>query len=405
MPTALSETSEMHTTKLQATEQKATEQEATEPKSFADMSGPERWQHATPISEALEDAPSQKHFSSYIYYRNITKRIWTVMQEGMRRGFQFKVLGDVTDRTFVASRDGKGFTYRIYPGHVSFWCQYDDYDAEQAKAHKLALMKADGLSVPVAYGLFNTFEEIPLSKCCFPLVAKPNTGSLSENVFPHLQNAAQLKQAADTIAASGKKIQVESHIYGKDYRVLILDHQYAGCVERRPANVVGDGQRTIAQLFQARNAEPGRAARDEAHTTIHYLVFDDTTHHLLENAGYTSETILPAGETFHLQTKITASTGSDYIDCTEHIHPSIIESCVAFSYRFTTLTLGFDVITTDISRPLTETHGAFNEYNFLPYVDLHENCNIGTKRPVCELIWDHIEARSSQIVTPDFEWF
>ena len=93
----------------------------------------------------------------------------------------------------------------------------------------------------------------------------------------------------------------------------------------------------------------------------------------------------------YLQEKITASTGSDYVDYTEQLHPSIIQSCINFSHHFSTLTLGFDVITTDITKPLEETGGAFNEYNFLPYVDLHENCNVGQKRPVCRLIWDYIE--------------
>ena len=163
------------------------------------------------------------------------------MQEGIRRGFQFRVLGDLSDRTFIAHREGKGFTYRIYPGHLSFRYQYDDYDGEQAKAHKLALMKADGLAVPTSYGLFNSYAEIEAAVSArinnnaisFPLVAKPNSGSLSENVFPDLQTMQQLKLAADTIAASGQKIQLESHITGKDYRVLILNHQYAGCVEQR----------------------------------------------------------------------------------------------------------------------------------------------------------------------------
>jgi len=407
MPTALDKELEMRSSEL-----REFELEIVEPARLAGLSGLQRWQQAKPIdtSDSVSDGSDwdknwDEEKSDRIPYRKLTKRIWTMIQEGMRRGFEIRVLGELTDRSFVARRDGEGFTYRIYPGHVSFRYLYDDYDAEQAKAHKLALMKADGKAVPVSYGLFDSFADISLENYSFPLVAKPNSGSLSENVFPNLQNAAELKVAADVIAASGQQIQVESHVRGKDYRVLILNHQYAGCVERRPANVTGDGQRTIAQLFQARNAEPGRAARDEAHTTIHYLVFDETTHQLLADAGYTPDTVLSSGEIFYLQKKITAATGSDYIDCSEQLHHSIIKSCIEFSYHFKTLTLGFDVITTDITRPLEETQGGFNEYNFLPYVDLHENCNVGTKRPVCEIIWNHIEERRSQIVTPAFSWF
>lgn len=354
----------------------------------------------TPQAIRTEDNPD----IDGIDYYHTTKRIWTVMKEGIRRGFEIKIYS-LEDRIFRAERDGKGFIYKIYPGHFSFRRQYADYDAEQTKSRKLTLMAEDGLAIPVSHGTFKTFAEIPLEALSFPIVAKPDSGSLSQNVFPNLRTVKQLKQAVAVIEANGDVIKLESHISGRDYRVLIINHQYAGCVERRPANVTGDGQHTILELFHLRNQEPGRAGRYEEHTTLHQLVFDDTSRQLLQDAGYALNTILPAGETFYLQKKITAATGSDYVDCTDKLHPSIIQGCIDFSHRFSTLTLGFDVITSDISRPLAETGGAFNEYNFLPYVDLHENCNIGQTRPVCRLIWDYVETNVERIVTPEFNIF
>ncbi|NEQ54559.1 MAG: hypothetical protein F6K11_31245 [Leptolyngbya sp. SIO3F4] len=354
----------------------------------------------TPKSIRTEQSPNIEG----IDYYHTTKRIWTVMQEGIRRGFEIKIYS-LEDRIFRAERDGKGFIYKIYPGHFSFRRQYADYDAEQTKSRKLTLMAKDGLAVPVSYGLFQNSTEIPLEKLVFPMVAKPDSGSLSQNVFPNLQTVKQLKQAAAVIEANGDVIKLESHISGRDYRVLIINHQYAGCVERRPANVIGDGRHTILELFHLRNQEPGRADRHEEHTTLHQLVFDDTSRQLLQAEGYTLDTVLPMGEIFYLQKKITAATGSDYVDCTDELHPSIIQGCIDFSRRFSTLTLGFDLITSDISLPLAETGGAFNEYNFLPYVDLHENCNIGQKRRVCRLIWDYIETNAARIVTTEFNIF
>ncbi|MGF1515334.1 MAG: hypothetical protein ACFB5Z_16760 [Elainellaceae cyanobacterium] len=333
----------------------------------------------------------------------ITKRIWTVMQSGMARGFTFSVLS-LEDKVFRAERGGRGFIYKIYPGHFSFRRQYRDYDHEQSKSRKLMLMQQHGLPVPAAYGTFAHAADIP-ADLPFPIVAKPDSGSLSRNVFPNLRSAAQVSQAAATIEGAGETIKLESHVWGDDYRVLVLNHQYAGCVQRRPASVVGDGVHTILELFHGRNQEPGRGDRYEAHTTIHQLVFDDTSRRLLRQMGHTLDTVPPAGKRIYLQEKITAATGSDYVDYTERLHPSIAQSCVDFSYQFSTLTLGFDLITTDISRPLVKTGGAFNEYNFLPYVDLHENCNEGQKRPVCRLIWDYIEANAGRLVTPEFAPF
>lgn len=372
-------------------------QDATE---IAKAAAVETGTYITPKSVSTDVAPH----SDGVPYRHLTKRIWTVMQAGMQRGFHFKVVS-LTDRTFQAEREGKGFTYKIYPGHFSFRSQYRDYEAEQFKSRKLDLMDKYGLPVPVSYGTFQTAAEIPTSQLKFPLVAKPNSGSLSENVFTNLQTVEQLQQAATAIEAQGGTIKLESQVSGWDFRVLVINHQYAGCVQRRPARVVGDGTHTVRELFDLRNQEPGRGDRFEAHTTIHQLVFDDTSRRLLHGAGYTLDTVLPTGDIFYLQEKITASTGSDYVDFTEQLHPTIVQSCVEFSHQFSTLTLGFDLITADVSKPLVETGGAFNEYNFLPYVDLHENCNEGQRRSVCHLIWDYIEAHAETLLTSDFKPF
>ena len=336
-----------------------------------------------------------------IDYRRIAKRVWMVMEAGRKRGFVFKVI-NLEEEIFQAAREGKGFIFKTYPSYFSLRQEYEDYDAQKSKSHKLKLMSETGLPVPVSYGVFQTLADIPRDRLSFPLVAKPDSGSLSRNVFSNLQNIAQLERAAAMIESYGDSIKLESHIKGDDYRVLIVNRQYAGCVERQSANVVGDGKRSILELFYDRNREPERSDREEIHTTNHYLVWDSTTRRLLQKAGYTSETILPAGERFYLQEKITAALGSNYVDCSDLLHESIIKSCIDFSSQFSILTLGFDLIATDISRPLAETGGAFNEYNFLPYVDLHENCNIGKKRSVCGLIWDYIEANCDRIVTSQF---
>lgn len=90
---------------------------------------------------------------------------------------------------------------------------------------------------------------------------------------------------------------------------------------------------------------------------------------MLADAGYTLDTVLPEGKLFYIQGKIIASPGADYVDHTDELQPSIIKGCIEFSRCFSTLTLGCDLITADVSRPLTETGGDFNGYNLLPDVD------------------------------------
>jgi len=349
---------------------------------------------------------------SGLHYREVvTRRIWTIMEAGIKRGYVIKMM-DVEERVFQVThqRNAKrGFIYKIYPGLLNFRLGFTPYEKAykkaQRKGDKLALMHQYNMPVPIDYGIFKTTTDIPLTALTYPIVAKPNYGSLSQNVFTNLQTSEQLQQAAHAIELTGQPIKLESHISGRDYRVLIVDGQYAGTVERRPANLIGDGKQTLLELFHQRNREPGRGPRYEAHTTLHKLVFDQTSRQQLAKFGYSLDTVLEPGKVFPLQTKIPASLGADYIDVSEQVHDSIVQSCIACAKHFASLTVGFDLITTDPSQPLEQTHGAFNEYNFLPYVDIHEHCNMGQQRPVTQLIWDYVDRNQRQLLTPEFKPF
>ncbi|MEO0354221.1 MAG: hypothetical protein AAF268_05295 [Cyanobacteria bacterium P01_A01_bin.3] len=334
----------------------------------------------------------------------IEMRTWVVMQAGILRGFEFTVL-NLSERLFRAEKQGKGFVFEVYPGHLRFRLGCQNYDREKSKVHKLQRMRARGLPVPISYGVFQRASDIPYEHLDYPVVAKPDSGSISENVFVHLQTQTELQQAAIAIEVTGKPITVESFIRGQDYRITIVNGSYVGCVLRRPASIVGNGQHSIIELFHIRNQEPNRGDRYDVHTTIHKLVWDSVTWAKLADKGYTTATILPSQERFNLQEKITAATGSDYVDVTDEVHPSTVEMCINFALEFETLTLGFDIITRDISQPLSKVSGVFNEYNVLPYLDLHERCNQGVARPAAGRIWDYIEDHFDSIVTPYMQPF
>ena len=58
-------------------------------------------------------------------------------------------------------------------------------------------------------------------------------------------------------------LQVESYITGNDYRFLVVGGRIAAVAERVPAHVIGDGQRTVAELVEATNADPRRGVGHE----------------------------------------------------------------------------------------------------------------------------------------------
>lgn len=317
-------------------------------------------------------------------------RSWVVLAEALKRGYDIEALDDGFTR-FRISRDGVGCSFRYLPGYLTLVKRLGkDFDTIITKTAKKDYLQKSGLAVPTTYALEKKADDVP-ENVPYSVVVKPNRGSLSKDVAVDLKNAEQVLQAASVIEAGGGEILVESYHPGKDYRILVVDKKYVGCVERRPANVTGDGVHTIEQLVDLRNQESHRGLRKEIHTTTHKLVLDEVSDILLKEHGLTRSSIPEKGKMVFIQFKITAGLGADYVDCSYQVHETLRKQCERFAADHDLLLAGFDIITSDITKPLEETGGICNEWNPVPYIDLNENCNIGTPQPVSAHILDALE--------------
>ena len=53
-------------------------------------------------------------------------------------------------------------------------------------------------------------------------------------------------------------VLIEEFIKGKEYRFLVIDDEVVGILHRVPANVIGDGEKTISELVEIKNQDPLR---------------------------------------------------------------------------------------------------------------------------------------------------
>lgn len=58
--------------------------------------------------------------------------------------------------------------------------------------------------------------------------------------------------------AEDDEIIIEEFLPGTEYRFFVIDHQVKAVLLRIPANVIGDGDRTIEELVAEKNANPLR---------------------------------------------------------------------------------------------------------------------------------------------------
>jgi len=220
----------------------------------------------------------------------------------------------------------------------------------------------------------------------FPLVVKPLDVSHGRGVSLNLNSVEEVVAAYHVAAEYSSSALVESYLAGKDYRVLVISGEVVAVAERVPAHVVGDGRHSIAELIEIVNRDPRRGFGHEKVLTR--IKVNHQAERLLRQAGYTLDTVLPAGEVFALAATANLSTGGTAIDRTTEIHYETREIARRAALVVGLDIAGIDIITPDISQPLREVGGGIVEVNAGPGFRMHIQPSEGAPRNVAKHVVD-----------------
>lgn len=225
----------------------------------------------------------------------------------------------------------------------------------------------------------------------FPIVLKPLDGNHGRGITININDLKQAEDAYDMASAASKtrSVIVERYYTGRDHRVLVVNGKLVAVAERVPAHVIGNGKSTIQELIDETNRDPNRG--DGHDNVLTKIVVDRTSEQLLQQKGYTLETILPNGEIFYLRATANLSTGGIAIDRTDEIHPENVWIAQRVAKIIGLDICGLDIVTSDISRPLRETNGVIVEVNAAPGFRMHVCPSKGLPRnvagPVLEMLF------------------
>ncbi|HLG39148.1 MAG TPA: ATP-grasp domain-containing protein, partial [Chitinophagaceae bacterium] len=153
----------------------------------------------------------------------------------------------------------------------------------------------------------------------YPLVIKPIDGNHGKG---NTTNITTWEQAVKALAAAkeyGRSVIVEKFITGFDFRCLVINYKFICAALRTPASVVGDGQHTIKWLIDETNKDPRRGYGHEKVLT--QITIDQFTQKMLDDYGYTLETVPKKGELVLLKPTANLSTGGTSTDVTDEVHP------------------------------------------------------------------------------------
>lgn len=224
----------------------------------------------------------------------------------------------------------------------------------------------------------------------YPLVIKPIDGNHGRGITVNIQNYEDALVAFGNAKLSSKSgaIIVEKFVEGADYRLLVINNKLVAAAIRTPAHVIGDGQSTVQELIDEVNKDPRRGYGHE--NVLTQITINDLTKTIIKEAGYTLESVIPKGERLILKDTANLSTGGTAEDVTDIVHPANVSMAERISKIIDLDICGIDIMTTDISKPLSETGGAVLEVNAGPGFRMHLAPTKGLPRNVAAPVIDKL---------------
>jgi cyanophycin synthetase len=245
--------------------------------------------------------------------------------------------------------------------------------------------------VPVPRGMIIKTED-GLKEACehigFPVVIKPLDGNHGNGITVNVNSCEEAKKAFENAKEVSTKVFVEKHIEGDDYRLLVIDNVFTAAAKRSPAQVIGDGKSSIAELVEKTNRDPRRGFGHEKALTK--IKLDKTTENFIAKKGYSKDSILDKGKKLILKNTANLSTGGTSEDVTDIVHPSNIDMAARISKLIDLDICGIDIVTTDISQPLATNGGVVLEVNACPGLRMHLSPTTGLARNVAIPVMDKL---------------
>lgn len=189
--------------------------------------------------------------------------------------------------------------------------------------------KAAGISIAASEEFHvNAQDDIRAyaEKIGYPVVIKPTEGTMGKGVFTHIMSSDEVDEIIQHYKKNivYKRILVEKHYYGKEYRMHTIGDTMFSAVNRIPANVTGDGVSTISELIDAKNKE----RKKNPYLKKKPITRDYELKRRLKELNLTEDSVLPDGEQVFIKNLTNLSSGGEGIDETHLISDEVKDMAV-----------------------------------------------------------------------------
>nr|WP_105122236.1 bifunctional glutamate--cysteine ligase GshA/glutathione synthetase GshB [Streptococcus suis] len=305
-------------------------------------------------------------------YENMELSTQMILFDAIQMGLHVEILDE--EDQFLKLWHGDHVEY-IKNGNMT---SKDNYVIPLAMANKVVTKKIlDQAGFPVPAGAEFSHKEEALryygQVASSAIVIKPKSTNfgLGISIFQEPASLADYEKALDIAFSEDSHVLVEEFVAGTEYRFFILDGKCEAVLLRVAANVVGDGQSTIRELVEQKNQDPLRG-RDHR-SPLEIINLGDIELLMLEQQGYTPDTVLPEGVQAFLRGNSNISTGGDSIDMTDQMDETYKQLAADMATAMGAWACGVDLIIPDRTKPANkeEPNCTCIELNFNPAMYLH----------------------------------
>jgi cyanophycin synthetase len=227
--------------------------------------------------------------------------------------------------------------------------------------------------LPVPKHQFSATEEEAVqvaARLGYPVVVKPSDMDGGVGVSAGLRNDAQVIIAYRAAKAVSKKILVEKHFEGNDYRLQVLNGKVFWAVHRVPGGVEGDGSSSVLQLLDRLNADPVRGARGSS-ALLKQIDLDEEAQDLLVQQDLTPESTPAAGQFVRLRRAANVASGGRPVPVLDVAHPDNLKLAERAARLLRLDLAGVDLLIPDIRQSWLTTGAAICEVNAQPQLSPH----------------------------------
>ncbi|HFR3976168.1 TPA: bifunctional glutamate--cysteine ligase GshA/glutathione synthetase GshB [Streptococcus suis] len=339
------------------------------------------------IAEQVEDGSLEqfgqqqgKTFHDYAWtapyalkgYENMELSTQMILFDAIQMGLNVEILDE--EDQFLKLWHGDHIEY-IKNGNMT---SKDNYVIPLAMANKVVTKKIldqAGFPVPAGAEFSNKTDALryygQVASSAIVIKPKSTNFGLGISIFQEPASLADYEKALDIAFSEDSHVLVEEFVAGTEYRFFILDGKCEAVLLRVAANIVGDGSSTIRELVDQKNQAPLRG-RDHR-SPLEIINLGDIELLMLEQQGYTPDTILPEGVQAFLRGNSNISTGGDSIDMTDQMDESYKQLAAAMATAMGAWACGVDLIIPDRTKPASkdEPNCTCIELNFNPAMYLH----------------------------------